>query len=87
MTRRLVAVFWIALGVAIWNGFFDLYVSRGAREYGQLRVEAARDHMPEPSMKDVTSRAKRDGVIAATIWAALVTGAGLATLSRVQPVR
>ena len=38
--RALAAVLWLVLGVAVWNGFFDLYVSRGAREYGQLRVGA-----------------------------------------------
>ncbi len=38
---------WLVVGVAVWNGFFDLYVSRGAREYGRSgrsrsRARAAR---------------------------------------------
>ena len=78
--RRLVVVLWLVLGVAVWNGFFDLYVSRGAREYGQLRVEHARDGLPEPDMKAITGRAKRDGVIAASVWAAAIVVAGLGTL-------
>ena len=73
------AVFWLVLGVAIWNGFYDLYVSRGAREYGQLRVEAERDRAPEPDMMAIMARAKRDGLQAASIWAALVVAGGLAT--------
>lgn len=77
--RRLVVVLWLVLGVAVWNGFFDLYVSRGAREYGQLRVESARDGLPEPDMKAITGRAKRDGVIAASVWAAAIIVAGLGT--------
>ena len=70
---------WLALGVAVWNGFFDLYVSRGAREYGQLRVEFELGRGPDPDMTGVLVNAQRDGVRAATLWAALVTGAGLAT--------
>jgi len=77
---RVALLLWLALGVAIWNGFFDLYVSRGAREYGQLRVEFELGRGPDPDMTGVLVNAQRDGVRAATLWAALVTGAGLATL-------
>ena len=77
---RVLAVLWLALGVLIWNGFFDLYVSRGAREYGQLRVEAERDRLPSPDMAAIMNRAKRDGVQNATLWAVLVVGGGWCTL-------
>ena len=80
MTTRIAAVLWLLLGVAVWNGFYDLYVSRGAREYGQLRVEAERDRGAEPDMQQVMSRAKRDGAQAATIWATLIVLAGWGTL-------
>jgi len=68
------------LGIAIWNGFFDLYVSRGAREYGQLRVEAERDRLPQPDMTAIMNRAKRDGLQHASFWALLVVAGGWATL-------
>lgn len=80
MTVRAVAVLWLVLGVAVWNGFFDLYVSRGAREYGQLRVEHERDRQPEPDMAAIMSRAQHDGVIAASMWALLIVGAGWGTM-------
>jgi len=73
-------VLWIGLGVVIWNGFFDLYVSRGAREYGQLRVEHELGRGPEPDMKEVMGRAQRDGAVAASLWAVLVIAAGAGTL-------
>jgi hypothetical protein len=75
-----VAVLWLVLGVAVWNGFFDLYVSRGAREYGQLRVEHEFRNGPDPDMLAVMARAQRDGVKGASIWAGLVVGAGWGTL-------
>jgi len=80
VSLRVVALLWLALGVAVWNGFFDLYVSRGAREYNQLRVEHELAREPEPDMTAVMTRAQRDGVEAATLWAALVTASGWATL-------
>ena len=78
--RRLGVVLWLVLGAAVWNGFFDLYVSRGAREYGQLRVEHEVGRAPEPDMKEVMGRAQRDGVIGASLWSVLIVGAGLGTL-------
>jgi hypothetical protein len=75
-----VAALWLVLGVAVWNGFFDLYVSRGAREYGQLRVEYELGRGTDPDMMHVMARATRDGARAATVWAALVLAGGWATL-------
>ena len=43
MSRRLMAVLWLVIGFAVFNAFFDLYVSRGAREYLQKRAEYERD--------------------------------------------
>jgi hypothetical protein len=77
--RRVAVVLWLVLGAAVWNGFFDLYVSRGAREYGQLRVEHEVGRGPEPDMKEVMGRAQRDGAVAATLWAVLVVAAGMGT--------
>jgi hypothetical protein len=77
--RRLAVVLWLVLGAAVWNGFFDLYVSRGAREYGQLRVEHEVGRGPEPDMKEVMGRARRDGAVAATLWAVFVVAAGAGT--------
>jgi hypothetical protein len=77
---RVLAVLWFVLGVAIWNGFYDLYISRSAREYGQLRVEAEQGRGPEPDMMQVMAQAKRDGAQAASIWAVLVVAGGWTTV-------
>lgn len=80
MSVRVVALLWLVLGVAVWNGFFDLYVSRGAREFNQLRVEFELGRGSEPDMAGVMARAQRDGVEAATLWALLVSAGGWATI-------
>jgi hypothetical protein len=79
-----VGALWIVLGVAIWNGFFDLYVSRGAREYGQKQAEYELGLGPQPSMALVMSNARHDGVVMSTVWATLVVAAGFATIKLVR---
>jgi hypothetical protein len=80
VSRRLIAALWVVLGLAIWNGFFDLYVSRGAREYLQKQLEFETGRGPEPAMQTVMGQARRDGLIMSSLWAALVVGGGLSTL-------
>jgi hypothetical protein len=57
----------------VWLAFFDLYVSRGAREYLQKQAEFELGLGPEPSMGDVMQQARRDGVVAATWLGGFVT--------------
>lgn len=80
MSTRIMAVLWLLLGVVMWNGFYDLYVSRGAREYGQLRVEARLSGAAEPNMTEVMARNSRAGAQAATLWASLIVFAGWGTM-------
>ena len=84
MRGRVLGALWVVLGVAIWNGFFDLYVSRGAREYGQKQAEYELGLGPQPSMATVMANAKHDGVVMSTIWASLVVVGGLATIRIVR---
>ena len=71
---------WLVLGLSLWNAVFDLYVSRGAREFLQLRAEAALGLVPAPSMTEVMRRTRNDGLWAASFWTIVVTGAGVATV-------
>ena len=80
MAPRLVAALWIVLGVAIWNAFFDLYVSRGAREYLQKQLEYETGRGPQPSMDAVMRQSTRDGLVMSSVWAGLVVAGGLGTL-------
>ena len=80
MTVRVVAVLWLVLGVAIWNGFNDIYVSRGAHEFAKARLEHELGRGPAPDMLGVMDRAKRQGRLAGSIWATLVVAGGLGTI-------
>jgi len=85
VTARVVTAAWLVLGIALWNGVFDLYVSRGAREYLQKQAEFELGRGPAPVMSVVMANATRDGQIMASAWALIVTAAGWATVWVVRP--
>ena len=87
MTRRTIAFLWLVVGIALWNGIFDLYVSRGAREYLQLQAQSELGIVPQPSMAIVMARAERMGFIAATLWATAVVVGGWITIRLVSESR
>ena len=80
MSRRTLAVLWLVLGVAVWSGFYDIYVSRGAHEYLQKMREHELGRGPDPDMIGVMAEAQRAGVRAATIWSTIIVGAGWGTI-------
>lgn len=80
MSRRLLAAIWLVVGVAIFNAFFDLYVSRGAREYLQKRAEYELRGGPEPDMETVMAQSTHDGWIMSSFWAGLVVAGGWTSL-------
>ncbi|HEY7476465.1 MAG TPA: hypothetical protein VH679_15700 [Vicinamibacterales bacterium] len=80
MSRRLLVAIWLVAGFAIFNAFFDLYVSRGAREYLQKRAEYELRGGTEPDMDAVMAQATRDGWIMSSVWAGLVVAGGCATV-------
>ena len=81
MRARAIAFAWLLVGAAVWNGFFDLYVSRGARHYLQLQAEFELGRASEPSMRAAMDVATRDGLIAASLWAAAIVACGWGTLA------
>ena len=87
MTRRAAAIaIWVIVTAAVWMGFFELYVSRGAREYLQLKAEAELGRAAQPSMNEVMGRARADGALMASVWAGIVLAGGFAA-ARVSGTR
>lgn len=79
-SRVVLIALWCVLGLSLWNALLDLYVSRGAREFLQLKAEAQLGLGPEPSMAEVMRRTRNDGLWAASFWACLVIAGGAATV-------
>jgi hypothetical protein len=67
----------VLVGAVCWLTLFDLYVSRGAREYLQKQAEHELGLGAEPSMADVMQSARRDGAVAASWLGGFATVSGL----------
>jgi len=76
--RAAAAAIWLIVTATVWMGFFELYVSRGAREYLQLKAEAELGRVAQPSMNEVMGRAKSDGALMASIFSAIMLTGGFA---------
>lgn len=81
MRARTLAVLWLALGVALWCGIFDIYISRGATDYLRAQAQYELHAAPEaPSMEVVMAGAKHAGALAASLWTGGVVGLGWLTI-------
>jgi hypothetical protein len=81
MTRLFTAAaLWLALGSSVGLGVYDLYVSRGAREYLQRAAEAELGRGPAVAMADVMAANQAAGAKAALLWTIVVSGAGWLTI-------
>jgi hypothetical protein len=82
MRNKVLAVAWLAMGIAVWSGMFDLYIARGAERYLWKQAEYQLKLVQvEPSMAVMMAETKRDAAIKSSIWAALVVGLGWTTLA------
>ena len=81
MRARTLALLWLVVGVALWCGFFDLYIARGADEYLRLHDDYVMHLTTEdPSLPVMMSQAKHHGALVASVWAGFVTAAGWGTI-------
>ena len=71
---------WVILGIALWNGVYDMIVGQGLREY--LFRSALHDagRAPATSVSAVVDPYITDALWISTFWASLVTFAGLLTI-------
>ena len=90
--RRSLMLMWVAIGAALWLGIFDYITQRGTNEYLFRNAELRLGIQPPPGksadMREVMSQARRNAAIQATVWAVVVTGAGVFTvrsLTRLNP--
>jgi hypothetical protein len=73
---RLALGFWLAVAGVVWNGFFDILVTRGEKQYLLVQARHELGAGPPASMDDVMSVTIHDAARTATVWALLVFAAG-----------
>jgi hypothetical protein len=75
--RALAVAGWLLVSFCVWNGFFDILVSRGEKQYLLAQARHELGAGPKVTMDEVMSRTIHDGVRTASLWAAFVFAGGL----------
>ena len=72
---RVVRFAWAAcatLAVVVWNGVFDLLITRGEKFYLWKQAEATIARDPRVSLDEIMTRTIHDAIVTASLWSALV---------------
>jgi hypothetical protein len=72
----------LILVIAVWNGFFDILVTRGVKEYLFRAAEHELGRGPAVTMNQIMAQTVADASVTASLWALLVGGVGLALLRK-----
>ena len=78
--ERTAVILWLSVAAVVWNGVYDVLITRGVKEYllRHAMHEAGRGpQVPLAQMMDLTVR---DAAWMATFWASLILLAGLWTI-------
>ena len=78
--RRLLLIVWIGLGVVVWNGIFNLLMTRGVKEYLYRQAAHELGRGERVTMREIMDETMIDAAVKASIWAVLVAGAGILTV-------
>lgn len=78
--ERVLVLVWVVLGIALWNGVYDMTLGEGIKEYlfRSALHEAGRG--PRVSIAAVLDPFVFDALWVSTFWASLVLLAGLCTI-------
>jgi hypothetical protein len=78
--RRVLLIVWIGIGVVVWNGVFDLLMTRGVKEYLYRQAAHELGRGERVAMREIMNETMADAAVKASIWAVLVAGAGILTV-------
>jgi hypothetical protein len=78
--ERALAVLWIVLAVALWNGVYDMTVGEGIKEYLFRSALHEAGRAPRVSIATVLDPFVFEAIWVSTFWASLVMLAGLVTI-------
>jgi hypothetical protein len=79
-SERIVVTVWLVLAVVVWNGIYDVLLTRGAKEYlfrAALHEAGRGPLVPMARIMDITVY---DAVWISTLWAGIILLAGLVTI-------
>ena len=85
--RRLAVALWLVMAIVVWNGLYDLRITLGVRDY--LMKQALHDAGRGPAViiADAMAVTRKDAVMVASLWAAIILAAGLVTVRLLKAER
>lgn len=85
--ERAAVVLWVILAAIIWNGIYDVLVTRGVKEYLLRRAMHDAGRGPDVQLALMMDLTVRDAAWMATLWASVILLAGLWTIRTVAAGR
>ena len=78
--ERIAVTVWVIAAVVVWNGVYDLLMTRGIKDYLLRQALHQAGKGPEVSMTALIDLAITEATWVSTLWASAVLLAGLMTI-------
>ena len=80
MRARWLVLLWAGVAAAVWSGFYELMITRGAKEYLMQNALNRLGEAPPASLTGIMAKTSHDAAIQSTEWAGTVLAAGWLTI-------
>lgn len=78
--HRIAVTIWVIVSVVVWNGVYDLLMTRGIKDYLLRQALHQAGRGPEVSMTALIDLAISEATWVSTLWASAILLAGLMTI-------
>jgi hypothetical protein len=85
--ERIAVGTWLILALVVWNGIYDLMLTRGIKDYVLRNALHEAGRGPAVSMTTLLDLTVSEAFWVATLWAAVILLAGLWTVRAFRPSR
>ena len=83
--ERIAVAVWIVVSIVVWNGVYDLLLTRGIKDYLLRNALHQAGRGPEVSMTAILDFTVTEAFWLSTLWASVILFAGLWTVRTLGP--
>jgi hypothetical protein len=83
--QRIAVGLWLIVALVVWNGVYDLLMTRSAKEYLLRRMMHEAGRGPDVQLAPMMNLAVGNAVWVSTLWAGVILLAGLWTIRMLRP--
>lgn len=78
--ERIAVAVWLVVALVVWNGVYDLLMTRGIKDYLLRQALHQAGRGPDVSMTALIDLAITEAIWVSTLWASVILLAGLMTI-------